>query len=344
MPGESRKRISMKMVAERAGLSISAVSMALSDSSQISEATKYRIRQVCRELGYPLDRRNNGRLHSLGRVGFLAVGDGVQAESLDGLMRVLTLQTSRRNIRLEVGAWADADDEPGSVAHLKSFVTNMDGLLVSGLLSQSFYATLNALDVPHVVLGHACGTRLIHHAQKSMRAVWSDEQAMGQAALRDLLARRRRRPAFLCSRLLRGLYASRWLDGVRLAMLDADLPLESLQVAAVADSADGIPGLAAQIAQAEARPDCLILPDMHVAPRLLAALGEHGISYAPADVILGGNPDLAAQAGLGHYPVITEDGETLVSVALDLLASSGRHSPFARVNLVVPYLTRNLQD
>jgi DNA-binding LacI/PurR family transcriptional regulator len=165
---------------------------------------------------------------------------------------------------------------------------------------------------------------------------------MGATAVRHLCGRGRRNIGFVCFRLLRGLWAARWLDGVRLALMDGDMAHDQLALQVVGESADGPVTVAAAIAKVKPRLDGLILPDIHVAPRLLAELRKRGVEFAPQDVILGGSPAMAEQYGLGEYPNITEDGDSIVAVALDLLSSSSRNSPFNRVNLVVPFLTRNL--
>lgn len=81
---KKKAKVRLQDIAERANLSISAVSLALRDHPSISEESKRRIQQIRRELGYrPAGSQQNGHQQARGNLhlGYCLVGESLQDEA-----------------------------------------------------------------------------------------------------------------------------------------------------------------------------------------------------------------------------------------------------------------------
>ncbi len=112
--GNSNRRVTLKDVAKRAGVTTAAVSMALKNNPRIGEATRKRIAKIAEELGYRVDPnvaslmrylRSNRRPEFAETIGFVyAYGDAEefkQAIALEGLFRGAVDFADRQGYKIE---------------------------------------------------------------------------------------------------------------------------------------------------------------------------------------------------------------------------------------------------
>jgi DNA-binding LacI/PurR family transcriptional regulator len=186
-----RARVQMADIARMAGVSVSTVSRALSDSALIPEGTRGRIRELARSLNYQVNfGAANLRKRDIQTVGVVILGDSMQAISDPFILSLL-------------GAVADALDERGMNvlltrlnAERQSMMAGMvdsgqvAGLIVIGQLTWHDY--LNELarrGVPMAVWG-ACLPDAFYPV------VGGDNALGGYVATQHLLDRGCRRIAF----------------------------------------------------------------------------------------------------------------------------------------------------
>ncbi|NLU67834.1 LacI family DNA-binding transcriptional regulator [Streptomyces sp. HNM0574] len=182
----SSRSVNLVDVARAAGVSKSTVSDALQGSGRVAEATRERVREVARELGY----RPNSAARSLRRAGTGAVGLHLPqtATRLDYYMRLAFGAAARaQEDGLDVVLLAPAGGTGGPLA------SRVDGLLVIDPEAgdETVHGLLGA-GVPVVT-----GERYLGPASGPSGAVVCDNAASLTALLDHLGARGARRPALL---------------------------------------------------------------------------------------------------------------------------------------------------
>src|SRR5689334_9949998 len=105
MTAKTSKRVSLKDIADRAEISIAAVSMALSDHPRIALDTKRRVRQLSIEMGYGKG-RNRGIWSQFKTedVGYMLVGERLEGDADSYTLHALMDSASGANVRLVASA------------------------------------------------------------------------------------------------------------------------------------------------------------------------------------------------------------------------------------------------
>ena len=181
--------VTLREVAERAGVSRSAVSRTFTEGASVSEKTRQKVEQAAIELGYSpnalASSLTTGRTKMIGLISnnfhnpiFLQVFDlftrGLQERGLRPLLVNLT----------------DETDPENSVHMLRQY--SVDGVIVaSSTLPVTFARAFRDAGMPVV---HSFGR---HAAATNVHVVGIDNVACGQMAVQALIARGYRRIAFL---------------------------------------------------------------------------------------------------------------------------------------------------
>lgn len=181
--------VTLKDVAERAGVSRSAVSRTYTEGASVSAKTRAKVEKAAQELGYSpnalASSLTTGRTKLIGLVSnnfhnpiFLEVFDlftrGLQERGLRPLLVNLT----------------DEDSPENSIRMLRSY--SVDGVIVaSSTLPESFAEEFKNAGIPVV---HSFGR---HSAQPRVNVLGIDNIAAGRLAAETLIARGYRRVAYL---------------------------------------------------------------------------------------------------------------------------------------------------
>ncbi len=181
--------ITLKEVAERAGVSRSAVSRTFTDGASVSEKMRRKVQKAASDLGYApnalASSLTTGRTHLIGLVSnnfhnpvFLEVFDlftrGLQERGLRPLLVNLTDETNPAQ----------------SLRMLRQY--NVDGVVVaSSTLTPEFARAFREAGMPVV---HSFGR---HSSSPQVNVVGIDNVECGRMAARELLQRQYRRVAFL---------------------------------------------------------------------------------------------------------------------------------------------------
>jgi len=194
MSGASRRRPTSFDVAERAGVSQPTVSRALSGSPAIAEATRRKVVEAAKALGYFVDERA-ARLRR-GSTGTLAVvvicREGDSAASINpfayALLGSVCVAASERGFETLVSFQARAEAFFGHYQEQG----RADGLVVIG-------TTTNAPAWEHFRALDGEGRRVAYWGSPFDELDWvrSDNRAAGRLAVEHLLAAGYRRPCFL---------------------------------------------------------------------------------------------------------------------------------------------------
>lgn len=154
----NNSRPSMLQVAEKAGVSKATVSHVLNGKPWVSEETRRKVLQVCKEMNY----RINPNIQDLVReslngstrnIAFVMVGfdfaNPAYAKLIDGIAR----GTGENNYHLLFAKLTGAEE---SIYDLPPILRDnrVDGILVSGEIGPRLMSLFKELNIPHVVLGN----------------------------------------------------------------------------------------------------------------------------------------------------------------------------------------------
>lgn len=285
------RRVTLAHVAERAGVSRSAVSFVLSGRTdqRLSEETSARVRRAAEELGY----RPNAAAQTLrtGRSGTVAlVSDFVASTSHANSMVRGALEALREqgSLLFTVDTQGDPAVEAQVLENLLS--RSVDGVLYASMFTRVVQVPAALQRVPHVLLN--C---LPAGAVDGVRAVVPDEEAAGRAAGEHLTELGHRdgiwfvgafRPGFTGGAAWHGwspLALTERLRGLQDALRAADSALAGqVPIDTDWDPDDGRAAVAGLLASG-ARPRALVCANDAVAAGAYQALRRAGLSV-PGDV------------------------------------------------------------
>ncbi len=341
-----KPKVRLKDIAERAEISVAAVSMALADHADISVETKQRVRQISRELGYRRRRsttktKTNSDPRSAGRFGFLLVGGRVEDEVCASMLRELTLLASSTGTRVEVSGIEDIADPENVAETALAYARGLDGLLLMGHVKMSLLQEIAAADIPYVVIGH---TMLGPEETPPGRAqiVTTNAVTMGELATSRLFEAGHERIGFVCEVLLQGLMHARWLTGYAAAHLHNNAAIEpSFIFESGQTNCDGS-AAAAYFAGLSQKPTAYVVPDARIAAMFSQAMRNEGLPITPDSLVLGGQEFVVQRYGLGDYPVVLDNLAQLADVGLRQLGELYNDALLTCAEVHVPFGWRNL--
>ncbi|MGI9510229.1 MAG: LacI family DNA-binding transcriptional regulator [Geminicoccaceae bacterium] len=181
--------VTLREVAQRAGVSRSAVSRTFTDGASVSEKTRRKVEQAAIELGY----RPNALASSLttGRTKMIGlISDNFHNPIFLQVFDLFTRGLQDRGLRPLLVNLTDETDPENSVRMLKQY--SVDGVIVaSSTLPVTFARAFRDADMPVV---HSFGR---HAASPNVHVVGIDNVACGQMAVQALIKRGYSRIAFL---------------------------------------------------------------------------------------------------------------------------------------------------
>ncbi|MGY4720622.1 LacI family DNA-binding transcriptional regulator [Naumannella cuiyingiana] len=307
----ARGRPTIYTIAERAGVSISTVSLAINHPQRVAPNTRRRIAEVAAELGYrpdtPSGERRGGRRGGVGVAGpFTSVAS--YARRLNGIL------TELRGTGIDVTVYdlpsAERVDAP--LLDTLPIRPGVDGIIVLGIpLSAEGAARLSAWGPPVV---------LIDVANSEVGGVRVDDLAGGELVGSHLAALGHRRVAFVHPPQRSFSYVSAGMlrhDGLVRALGRADGPTAVVPVevtdpdpAAIAEQVLAVPGVTAAFAHTDL-----------IAGRLRAGLIARGIGVPDQFSVVGyDDGELAETLGLTTVrQPLEETGRAGARMLLDLM-------------------------
>lgn len=311
-------KVTIRHVADRAGVGIATVSRVLNGEGDVAEATRRRVLAACDELRYT--RSNLGRSLKTGATGnigvaimsrhapvilnpFYAVVIGGIEQELQAAGRHLLLSSLRRR-----GELLDLAREG-----------RVDGLLVVGCdIGDDDLDRLRDSGRPVV---------LIDHSHPGLPSVNTDHYGGGALAARHLLENGCRRLAFVTENLSNPNFRAR-LEGFRDTVVMAGAELLATGIAAGGDSWDGGYHAMRQVLVGGVVPDGVFAANDPAALSAMRALVEAGLEV-PGDVRVVGFDDI-------HLASQSQPALTTVRVEKLELGRTGARLLLERVNSGAP--------
>ncbi len=346
------KPVRLADIARAGEVSISTVSLALSDHPRIGEETKRRLRQLSREMGYrrpgEQDRqagrggRSGGRTGRGGkRFGCLLIGSPLRDEVNTELLEGLTATAAAVNARIELGSVAAGCPEEDALAEAARFASRLDGVIVSGFVSPRLLASLEAAHLPHVVIGHVTGDTVGPPPGRT-QIVGYDELAMGRVATRCLLGAGHQQVAFISETAPKNLWNDRWLTGYRVAHLDHSRPIDERLVHRDMPLYAGAGPAIERLLKLKQPPTAFVVPDARVGRTAVDELKVRGVEVRPGAFVVGSWSAIAKRHGVSEMGLIQPDPYALAQVAMEHLSRLCDAPPKRALEIVVPFTTSNL--
>ncbi|KUN72556.1 hypothetical protein AQJ46_12040 [Streptomyces canus] len=310
------RSVTMRTVAEKAGVSTKTVSNVINGTGSFSPETEHRVRAAVEELGYRINPFARGlRSQRTGTIALVLpnVYQPFNAELAEQVIRAPETQGLKVVVETTRG---DAERERAVLS--TSHKELVDGVIyVPQALTPEEYLPL-PLTQPTVVLGERPAQAAGMHLDYVEIA---DEQGT-HAAVSHLLAQGRRRIAALCEQA-EPRAGGRRLRGYRRALEDAGVAYDDSLVIGV-DNADlwsSGAGAVARLLRTRVRFDALFCYNDVVAIGALSVLTRSGVAV-PDDVALAGFDDIDA-ARFASPPLTTVDPQraTIARRAVSLLRS-----------------------
>ncbi|WP_344529654.1 LacI family DNA-binding transcriptional regulator [Streptomyces albiaxialis] len=308
-------RVSLKDVAERAGVSIKTVSNVVNNYPHITPTTRAKVQRAIDDLGY---RPNLTARHlRKGRTGILALavpelgnpyfaelaGDVIDAAAEHDYTVLLDHTQGRRERELLV--------TQGFRARV------IDGLILNPLELEPEDLAVRTDDAPLVLIGERRYDLPYDH-------IAIDNIAAARAAVRHLLDLGRRRIAFLGARGDRPSQPAHLrLLGWQAELAASGVPADESLVAPVEgwDRADGAAAMAALL-DAGARPDAVFAYNDLIAIGAMRAMSERGLRV-PEDIAVVGFDDLTeGRYGAVTLTTVSPDKRAIARLAVESLVSA----------------------
>lgn len=272
--------VTIKDVAERAGVNASTVSRVLKDSSAISPKTKEKVRQAMADLGYVPNRSAqmlaSGLTQCIGVVlPPLTTRDRVSEPFFMEILTTINHEAKQQGFTLSIATSDDLDDLTEQVS-LMYRQRRADGFLILYSEKQDPVRDyLMAEGIPFVVVGTPDGF------ENDLTYVDNDNQLMGQVAVKELVTKGHERLLFVTDDLTSKVCLQRYL-GYRQGLEDHQLQLHPMQLFNREDPAS----LSAliELIQAEGITGLVVIGDL-LALRLIQFLSYYGLKV-PDDLSL----------------------------------------------------------
>jgi DNA-binding LacI/PurR family transcriptional regulator len=310
------RSVTMRTVAERAGVSAKTVSNVINGTGSFSAETEHRVRAAVEELGYRINPFARGlRSRRTGTIALILpnVHQPFYAELAEQI--ITGPETQGLKVLVETTrASADRERTALSTSHGEL----VDGVIyVPQALTPEEYLALPVTQ-PTVVLGE----RPAGAAGLSLDYVEIADEQGAHAAVSHLLAQGRRRVAAICEQAEPRAGARR-LNGYRRALADAGIPYDDSLVIGVSDAdlwSSGA-GAVTRLLRTRVRFDALFCHNDVVAIGALSVLERSGVAV-PDDVALTGFDDIeAARFTSPSLTTVDPQRESIARTAVALLRS-----------------------
>lgn len=148
------KKVGIKDVSERAGVSISTVSHVLNGTASISDQVRKRVLEAASELGYLAERRARGAIASLTKVLVAAPAEALSQSDVNlvswTILNALSKECARQGIRLEPHT-IEPTDAPAELIEALA-TSGADGLVLINDDTQTLLTALAQNGIPAVLI------------------------------------------------------------------------------------------------------------------------------------------------------------------------------------------------
>jgi LacI family transcriptional regulator len=334
--------VGLKQIAAAAGVSVSTVSMSLTNHPDVSEPTKRRIHQLSRRMGYQRLRRAPGTkpvastASRPARIGFILVGTRLDKDINQGTLSALTVTASRQGMRLEVFCIDSVDQVVPQRPQLMEFAAGVEAVILTGFVDADLLQALEKSRIPHILLGTVSGDDQIPGGPHG-QIIAPDVIAMGALGVSTFINEGHQRIGFIYGSAPRGLWNDRWLRGYRHALADADLPFDPALVCMTHNAPDAGSRAADAFLALRSPPTAWLFPGMWPAPEFIAAMRARGHEVDLRNIIAGGHDQSSHHYGLAGCRRIGCNLEQVADLLLHQLCHLHRSPMPCPTQLLLPF-------
>jgi LacI family transcriptional regulator len=336
-------KVKLEDIAKVAGISVSAVSMALSDYPDISPQTRLRVLDICRELDYTPRRKRMGGMGKsaatkgkVTRIGVAMVGyDRATQLSLGWTPWVQHLAQEGKELgcKIEV-AVVPPGDESMQMEGIAQAVQGVDGVILDGYVRSKLMDYASALPVPTLLMGNHQGDELL--VSHRWRQVCIDMRQMGQIATRAVIRKGHKRIGFVSMELHENLWYDQWLAGYRHAMVDAGMPVDKALIKTMAYTPDTGMEAAKYFLNMADPATAYVVPNVWVANGFLIAAKHLGKPIDPNRLVVGCSKSGATDFGFEGRPLVMTDNLRMARMSLEVLMQWVSNSRLQGCKVIVP--------
>ena len=342
-------KVTLQNIAELSEISVSAVSMALRGSPQISKKTQKRVLAISKKLGYktPAERtaglRGQGGKQLLNKIGFMLLGRKLHDEAYSRLLQKTADLASKLNIRVEFNAIEDIGDLDMVQERIKSIAKHVDATLLTGVVDSSLVARLDEDRIPNCVMGSMMSSESDPTELASGgRVINADEIAMGKFATNYLIRLGHKRIAFVCETIPKGMHNANWLDGYRLAHWDNGIDIDPDLIHITGKLYTGAQSAVENFLSLKDKPTGFCLTDTRVAASFIQEMNTRGIKIDVDSLITGGDLNVARHYRIEKYPIICVEVNELVKEGFRILRDICENRSWPTIEINTPFKVNNI--
>jgi DNA-binding LacI/PurR family transcriptional regulator len=277
-------RVSIRDVAERAGVSETTVSHALSGRRPVSKMALAKVQEASEELGYRPSRvarsLRGGRTHTIALI-VPDICNPFYPALARGLQEAIT-QAGYRTFVCDADNRSSAEDDLA----IDCIEREVDGVVIAPLQAELPEVLLSAHSVPKVVLGSSAvlSEAVLRHA--NVDVVVSHDELGTRMATEHLIELGHREIGYITAPSQIG-PAGRRLSGYRAAMTQAGLTVGAERVAVTSFSPEGGSDGLAMLLAGSVPPTAVVCANDLIALGALHYAQEHGIAVPEALALIG---------------------------------------------------------
>ena len=211
-----KPRVTMKEIADRLGISVSAVSLALSNKEGVAEMLREKVFLVAEEMGYSARRRVAAEARDIGFTIHLDRDEELRNSYYTDVQLEAQREAEKHGFHLIVNFISRQEVGRGVMPFC--FEKNICGVLLAGSFPQEYVQNLQARKVPIVSLGNECG-------DPPVTCVLCDDLGGSLNAVQYLIGMGHRRIAFVGDAPIYSSSQSR-KRGYLLALHEAGIPFD----------------------------------------------------------------------------------------------------------------------
>jgi LacI family transcriptional regulator len=342
-------KVKLEDIAKAAGISISAVSMALSDYPDISSATRLRVLDICREMDYTPRRR---RIQALGRpvtakgkmtrIGVAMVGYNRSTQLSMGWtpwIQHLAQEGKELGCKIEV-AVVPPGDESVQMEGIAQAVQGVDGVILDGYVRSKLMDYASALPVPTLLMGNHQGDPLL--VSQRWRQVTIDMRQMGQVATRAVIQKGHKRIGFLSMDLHENLWFDQWLAGYRHALVDAGIAVDERLIMTLPYSPDAGVEAARHFLELKNPATAYVVPNVWLANGFFNGAKQMGKTIPSDRVVIGCSKAGVSEFSFDDRPLVLIDNLRMAKLSLEVLMQWISSTRLQSCRVMVPYDTSGL--
>ena len=213
------KRVTIKEVAQAAGVSTATVSYVLNDKESISDVTKEKVWLAIKELGYVPDLNARGLSTNASRLIGVVVPQTEDDQHLmfdnefySEILGSIELAARAEGYHVLVSG-TDANENYMRLARER----NLDGIIIIGMYQDQFFQQMKETGIPIVLIDSYCRDHYFHN-------IHIDDRYGSYLAVQHLISMGHRHLAFFCGQLKDDGVMQKRLAGYREGLEEAGIP------------------------------------------------------------------------------------------------------------------------